>query len=57
MNTTEAEENYAYWVKSYAEDLAANRDPDNFGMQWMRKQIAEWREIVEAERAAAEVKA
>jgi hypothetical protein len=45
---SEAEENYAYWVKSYADDLARGRDPSEFGMQWIRHQIAEWREAVEA---------
>lgn len=49
---TEAEENYAYWVKSYADDLARGRDPCEFGMSWMLHQIDEWRLAVEVEREA-----
>lgn len=48
---TEAEENFAYWVQSYANDLAKNRDPSEFGMRWMAHQIEEWRETVEAQRS------
>ena len=31
----EAEENFSYWVKAYAEDLAKGRDPSEFGMKWI----------------------
>lgn len=48
---SEAEGNFAYWVQAYAEDLAKNRDPNDFGMRWMHGQIVQWREAVEAERA------
>jgi hypothetical protein len=44
---SEAEENFAYWVESYATDLANGRDPCEFGMKWMAHQIEEWREAVE----------
>lgn len=47
---TEAEENYAYWVKSYADDLIKGRDPCQFGMRWMYHQIVEWEEAINAER-------
>lgn len=46
---TEAEENYAYWVAVYAEDLTRGRDPTEFGMKWMQGQITQWRETVESE--------
>jgi hypothetical protein len=47
---TEAEENFAYWVESYATDLANGRDPTEFGMKWMAYQIKIWGDTVETER-------
>ena len=49
---TDAEETLFYWKQAYADDLAKNRDPAEFGMRWMAYQIAEWEAAVEKESAA-----
>lgn len=38
-----AQDEIDYYTKAYADDLAAGRDPCEFGMVWMQGQIRQWK--------------
>ena len=51
---TEAQENFAYWVQAYNEDLAKGRDPCEFGMRWMAGQIEQWRKAADSDQQSTQ---